>query len=308
VSTWTAARARRLDQIAGPDGVVVGAAVDHRDSLRAALARKGLPAPTDAQLSALKLLIVKALAPAATVMLLDAETSAAQALATGMLPRDVALVVPLEAQGYGETASMPTTTMLPGWSPARGAVLGAAGAKLLLPYRIDNREQSRRQEAVVSAVLEGCRETGIALILEPIVYGEAEPALFSELVIAGAARLSELGPDLLKVQHPGSAAACRELDDACGRDVPWVLLGGGADAGRLEEQVAEACEAGASGFIVGRTLWDAALVEDAAESVARLEALSAPLLGRLGAVARQHAAPWRARVGEIAAPPPGTLP
>src|SRR5207253_3382101 len=81
MSGWTAARARRLDEIAGPDGVIVGAAVDHRDSLRAAMAKKGMPAPSDVELSNLKVQIAAALAPAATIVLLDAETSAAQALA-----------------------------------------------------------------------------------------------------------------------------------------------------------------------------------------------------------------------------------
>jgi tagatose-1,6-bisphosphate aldolase len=38
--SWTAARARRLDEIAGRDGIVVGSAVDHRDSFRLALERR----------------------------------------------------------------------------------------------------------------------------------------------------------------------------------------------------------------------------------------------------------------------------
>ena len=82
----------------------------------------------------------------------------------------------------------------------------------------------------------------------------------------GAARLAKLQPDILKLQYPGSAEACRALDAACGQAIPWVLLGGGADAAVLEAQIEDACRAGASGFIVGRTLFDAALVADSAES------------------------------------------
>ena len=48
------------------------------------------------------------------------------------------------------------------------------------------------------------------------------------MVVEGARRLAALGPDVLKVQYPGDAEACRALDAARGRDVPWVLLGGGA--------------------------------------------------------------------------------
>ncbi len=307
MSGWTPARARKLDEIAGPDGIIVGAAVDHRDSLKTALSRKGRPI-SDNGLSQLKLRIARALSPAATVFLLDAEYGAAQALAAGVLPGDVALVVPLEAQGYGDVAESPQTTFLPGWSPGKSAMLGAAGCKLLLPYRADNPEQARRQDEVVRAAVEGCRAAGVALILEPIVYNETEADRFGELVVEGAARLSAFGPDVLKVQYPGSTAACRALDAACGRDVPWVLLGGGADSGDLEHQIADACAAGASGFIVGRTLWDAALVLDVTKETELLTTTSLPLLERLGMIAREHATPWRKRVGEIAAPPPGQLP
>ena len=53
MSAWTPARARRLDELAGPDGVIVGVAVDHRDSLRAALAKKGIPKLEGRELSLL---------------------------------------------------------------------------------------------------------------------------------------------------------------------------------------------------------------------------------------------------------------
>ncbi|HEX5995553.1 MAG TPA: hypothetical protein VFY84_10465 [Jiangellales bacterium] len=38
-----------------------------------------------------------------------------------------------------------------------------------------------------------------------------------------------------------------------------------ADAEVLERQVVEACQAGASGFIAGRTVWEHALVPDASQ-------------------------------------------
>jgi tagatose 1,6-diphosphate aldolase len=304
--SWTAARARRLDAISGADGIVVGTAVDHRDSLRLALERKGLGAPTAAELSGLKLRIARALAPASTLVLLDAETSAAQALAAGAIPGTVALGVPLEAQGYGEVAEAPRTTFLPGWSPQQAARLGASACKLLLPYRPDLSEQAAAQDAVVEEAVAGCRAASVALVLEPIVYGEPEE--FAELVVAAAARLAPLGPDVLKLQYPGSLAGCRAVDDACGSEVPWVLLGGGAEPDVLEVQVADACAAGASGFVVGRTLWDSALVADERESVETLQAVSVPLLERLAALARATGRPWRERVGAIAVPAPGELP
>lgn len=308
-SAWTAANARAVDRIAGAGGVVVGVAVDHRDAMTVALERRGLPAPTAAELTELKLRVARVLAPAASVILLDAEYAAAHALAAGAVPPSTALVVPLEAQGYGDDGDVRRTTFLPGWSAAKAAHLGAAGCKLLLPYRPDVEEQRRPQEDVVRAAVEGCRSAGVALVLEPIVYARAgerlEPERFGELVVHTAERLAPLGPEILKLQYPGSADGCRALDAACGPQVPWVLLGGGADAGALERQIADACAAGASGFIVGRTLFDPALVADARESEAALERESLPMLARFAAAARRHARPWRERIGPVPAPPAG---
>jgi len=263
-------RARALDQLSSPRGVFAGAAVDHRDSLQAALAKHGLELDREG-ITRLKLRVAAALAPAATLVLLDAEYSAAQALAAGAVLGRTGLVVPLEGMGYGDVAKLDVTGFLDGWSPAKARRLGASGAKLLLPYRADVADQAARQERVVEAAVAGCREAGLALILEPIVYrreGEetAGGGRFAELVVEGARRLAALGPDILKLQYPGTADGCGAIDEACGALIPWVLLGGGADAGVLEGQVEDACRAGASGFIVGRTLFDAALVPDEAES------------------------------------------
>jgi tagatose 1,6-diphosphate aldolase len=307
---WTPERARALDQLSGSDGVIVGAAVDHRDSLRTEIARRGLPEPGDRGLTALKIEIAAALAPAATVVLLDVEHGAAEAIAAGAIPGTVALAIPLEAQGYGDVADTPTTTFLSDWSAAKAARLGASACKLLLPYRSDVEEQSCAQDDVVRRAVAECRDAGIALILEPIVYprpgeGRVPADALAELVVAGAERLAALEPDVLKLQYPGSPEACAALDRACGPLVPWVLLGGGADAGVLERQIEDACRAGASGFIVGRTLWDAALVTDAHVRGTALEERCRPLLERLATLARAHATPWRERVGSLASPVAG---
>jgi tagatose 1,6-diphosphate aldolase len=303
--SWTAARARALDEIAGDDGIVVGAAVDHRDSLGLAMRKRGLPDPTPQQLTELKLRVAGALAPAATVVLLDAEHSAAQALAAGALPGDTALVIPLEAQGYADAGDLRLTSFLPGWNAAKAAGLGASGCKLLLPYRPDLAEQRGPQAQTAKEAADACRDAGIVLVLEPIVFArdgeELAPERYGELVVETARQLREVDPGVLKLQYPG-AGACGAVDEACGPQTPWVLLGGGADQATLEGQIQEACAAGASGFVVGRTLWDGALVEDPAASEAELRDTSRPYLERIGALARAHATPWRERVGAIPAP------
>jgi tagatose-1,6-bisphosphate aldolase len=303
----SAQRARALDRLSSPQGVIAGAAVDHRDSLQVVLAKRGLELD-DAGITELKLRVAAALAPAATMILLDAEYSAAQVIAAGALPGATGLVVPLEAMGYGDVAKVEQTAFLDGWSPAKARRLGASGAKLLLPYRADVPDQAGRQEDVVRTAVAGCREAGLALIVEPIVYrrdGEeaAGGGRFAELVVEGARRLARLEPDVLKLQYPGSAAGCEALTEACGHLIPWVLLGGGASEDVIGGQIEDACRAGSSGFIVGRTLFDAGLVADPDESRRALETHSRPLLERLAAIAERLAVPWRERVGPLPQPP-----
>jgi len=303
----SAQRARALDRLASPTGVISGAAVDHRDSLQAVLAKRGMQLD-DAGITELKVRVASALAPAASLILLDAEYSVAQTIAAGAVPGSTAIVVPLEAMGYGDVAKVAVTRFLEGWSAAKGRRLGATGAKLLLPYRADVPDQAARQDEVVRTAVADCREAGLALIVEPIVYkqeGEERAGgdRFGELVVQGARRLAALEPDILKLQYPGSAAACEEVDHACGRLVPWVLLGGGASEDVIGGQIEDACRAGASGFIVGRTLFDAGLVPDPDESRKALVAHSRPLLERLAAIAEELATPWRERVGVLPQPP-----
>lgn len=302
-------RARALDAISGRDGRICGVAIDHRDAFRAALARRGLRAVDDRSIGQFKVRIARVLAPDATVMLLDVETGAGPVIAAGAIPGGTAFAMPMEAQGYGAPHAITETTLLADWSPAQARALGASACKLLLPYRPDNIAQAIRQRAVAASCARACAETGLVLILEPIVYqvpgAELAPPRIGELIIHAAVELSALKPGVLKVQYPGSADMCRALDAACGSETPWVLLGGGADAQVLLEQVTDACQSGASGFVVGRTLFDAALVEDAAHSQRVLVEESLPLLRELNAIAREHATPWRERVGAIPVPPPG---
>lgn len=304
----TPAIARRLDALADPTGVIVGAAVDHRDSMQEVLRRRGIEDWDAARLSAFKQLVARILAPSASLVLLDVEYAAAQALAAGALPGDTALAIPLEAQGYEQLGGGPATTLLDGWDAARSAWLGADGCKLLLPFRVDRPQHAARQERVAAAAAKQLHAAGIALILEPIVFpDEAEPlddARFGDLVVEGAARLRATGADVLKVQYPRTSDGCRAITEACGR-TPWILLGGGAIRDELEAQVADACRGGASGFAVGRTLWNDAIVPDAGEAERILREQSLPLLRRLAYVARAEATPWRERVVAVPAPAVG---
>jgi tagatose 1,6-diphosphate aldolase len=303
-------RRLRLGQLADEGGVFALAAADHRDALRTAYVRAGLEPPSDEVIRELKTLIVRELAPHVTGLLLDFEWGAA-ALAEGAVG-PCPVVLPLEAQGYGDAAGGRRTTLIEGWSPARALVLGATACKLLLPYRADEPDEAAAQESVVRTAVAGCHESGLPLILEPIVHslpGEDEEAYadaYPEHVLRGVERLQPLGPDILKVQFPrspqgGEPGWCGRIDAACG-PTPWVLLGGGSDAEVFARDLAVACEAGASGFIVGRTVWQSVIGAADGAAARSLRATGVPLVERLRDIAGARARPFSERVPAVAPP------
>jgi tagatose-1,6-bisphosphate aldolase len=298
-------RRRRLLRLGGARGIIAGIAIDHRDSLRVMLERQGSTGLSTAELRSLKLALTRALAPAATAIMLDEELGGL-ALEAGAVPSTVALIMPLEAQGYETSGGGPTTTLLEDFSPAVALRYGADACKLLLPYRIDDPDPAARQEALVTSTAAACHQLGLPLVIEPVAYrrpdetagGYAEA--YPQLVIGAVKRLQPLGADLLKLPFPvqdmtsASEAtafdACRAMAEAC-RDTPWVLLGAGVDTDSFVEQIRLAAAAGASGFLAGRGIWGAALHADAKETERIAAATCRPDLERCREVAERFARP-----------------
>ena len=156
VAAAAVGRHRRLFRLGGQRGVIAGIAIDHRDSLRVMLDQRGSTGLGTAELRSLKLALTRALAPAATAVMLDEELGGL-ALEAGAVPATVALIMPLEAQGYETTGDGPATTLLDDFSPAAALRYGADACKLLLPYRIDDAGAAAGQEALVSSTAVACR-------------------------------------------------------------------------------------------------------------------------------------------------------
>ncbi len=288
------ARHDRLARWFGPDGLIIGIAIDHRDALLNAWQRRNHAPPERSAIEALKARAVRELAPDATLVLLDSEYGNA-ALRAGAVPPGIALVMPLEAQGYEAAGEQRVTALLSDFGPLDAARSGAAGCKLLLPYHPDDVASASLQDDVALSAIAACHDSGMPIVLEPIVYRlEAElsasfDARLAERVAATASHLATLGPDVLKLQFPAGtsddAAACATLSRACG-DVPWVLLGAGNDEDTFAVQVQSAVGAGAVGFIVGRTVWGGALVPDEAASADYLAEQAVPMFRRFARLAR----------------------
>jgi tagatose-1,6-bisphosphate aldolase len=276
-----------IDDLRDASGAIVGVAVDHRDTFTAALLDAGYLEISPEAVARIKLDVCDALAPTASMLLIDDATLQEARSHDRELAAPFAM--PLEAQGYGALHEVEHTRLLDWPTPSAMAEAGAVAAKLLLPIRLDHRERATAQLEVARRAVEQCHRDDLPLILEPIVWeypdDVLEPARRAELIVETAARLAPLHPGILKLQYPGSAGTCAALHEACAGH-PWLLLGGGAPIGELERQVAEARAAGAQGVIAGRTLFAGALTPDRQERLAWLREHARPALDRLVAAAR----------------------
>jgi len=303
-----AGRRRRLLRLGGRSGIVAGIALDHRDSLRAVLERRGLTGLTPADLGRSKLRLARIFAPAATAIMLDAELGELT-LRTGAIPPWVGLIMPLEAQGYEAGGDDRVTTLLPDFPVDAADRYGADACKVLLPYRVDKETTAAQQDALVRPLAIACHALGLPLVVEPVVYRrspespEAYAAAYTDLIIRAVTRLQPLGADLLKLPYPilepslvtesDALAACRAMDQAC-HGTPWVLLGGGVATTTFLDEIRIAGTAGASGFLAGRGIWGPALARDADETERLARQTGLPEFERCRAVAEQHARPLTA--------------
>ena len=303
---------RGLEACASARGTFAVLALDHRQNLRRELHPGAPETATAAEMVAFKRAVVRALAAAATGTLLDPEIGAAQCIADGSLPATAGLIVAIEATGYEGPPTARVSRVLPGWSVERAKRLGASAAKLLVYYHPDA-ANAADQERLVATVAAECRAADLALFVEPLGFDPATGGRLTgearrRCVVATAGRLMALGGDVLKAEFPYDAAvtdetawadACAELDAAS--PVPWVLLSGGVDDATFERQVAAACRGGASGVLVGRSVWAPSATMPVEERDAWLASVGRARLERLASLVDEVGVPWHARRGTLTA-------
>ncbi len=296
----TIGKLRGLQQCSSSQGTFTCLALDHRQNLRKANPVFG----DDAELSGFKLDVTGSLADLSTAVLLDAEVSAAQAIAEQALPGSTAFVVALESTGYGGSASARQSQILPGWSIEKAKRMGASMVKLLVYYHPDS-PTADEIGTLVRKVAEECGRYDIGLMLEPLSYSlDVSKKLTSaekrHVVIETAHRLVIQGVDLLKAEFPidivedqdeeGWEAACAEISAAC--PVPWIVLSAAVNYETYLKQVEIACRAGASGCAVGRAVWQEAVSMEKEARREFLQTTGRERLGRLKAVCSDLGKPF----------------
>lgn len=305
MSNLTIGKLRSLQQCATEHGALAILAVDHRGNLRQAMRPDDPDSVPGSEMSAFKQQVISALAPAASAVLLDPQVGAAQCVASGAIPGQVGLVVAVEASGYSGDPGARHSQILPGWSVAKVRRMGANGVKLLVYYHPEAPTASEI-ETLVRQVAEACAVQDIPLFLEPLSYSpdparkKLSPEERRQVVIETARRLAGPGVDVLKAEFPVDisaepdeqawADACAELSEAS--RAPWVLLSASVDYETYLRQVAVACQAGASGVMVGRAVWKEVVDLKGPERTEFLQGPARQRMARLTHLCNALARPW----------------
>ncbi len=305
---------RGLQQVADDNGFLTICAIDHRGALQRAMNKQNPHAVTYQDMVDFKLDLCRAVAPLASAVLLDPLYGAAQAIAAGILPGHIGLLVSLEKTGYSGKETARITELLPNWEVEKAKRMGASAVKLLVYYRPDLKETASRQLALIARVAEQCIEADIPLLVEPVSYPVEEVGVSTkkfadmkpELVIETARQITALPIDVLKAEFPADMdfeqderkllQLCQELDWAS--RLPWVLLSAGANFKTFRTQVEIACRAGASGFLAGRALWQEGVqIRSREERMNFFESTAAPRLKELANIVSKYGKPWYTKIG-----------
>jgi tagatose 1,6-diphosphate aldolase len=261
-----------------------------------------------------KLELCSSLAGYTSAVLLDPIFGAAQCLSHGVLPNDTGLLVSIEASGYSGGKEDRITKLLDGWNVEKIKRMGASAVKILIYYRPDLTELANKQLDTVNAVAMECIKYDLPFLVEPMSYpiGNeiSNPAEFAavkeQLVIKTARDITALPIDVLKTEFPADLGykrdkpelinLCHQLDTSS--PVPWVILSAGVDFEVFCQQVKIACQAGASGFVGGRAIWQEAMyIDNARERSQYLSTVGADRLKRLTEIANKYAVPWYRKLG-----------
>ena len=137
---------RALQSISTPAGHMLIVAADQRNGMKAAIkdAPNGSDAISREELAEVKADLVRHLANHAPAILLDPEVALPQIVDDGVLARDTALVVGLDASGAETVDGLKYTRYVPGTTPHSIREQGADVAKMLWYTRPDKQDADSR--------------------------------------------------------------------------------------------------------------------------------------------------------------------
>jgi tagatose-1,6-bisphosphate aldolase len=292
----TTAERRGYHQICGRDGTMMVIACDQRGGMRSLLAPDE---ETQARigndiLGNTKADITRYLASQASCVLVDPVCAVPKMVDDGVLPRDTALLIGLDASGWDlSPEGYRISRMVEGVTARSVRQLGGTGGKIMIYLRADTPAANVANLATLKRVIDDFANEDLLLIVEFLTYpldGESTEeytALIPELIQGGTRLCLEAGAKVLKLPYPGSPESCAEVTRLCG-EVPWALLSAGVDHGTFLQQVEIAMHNGASGVIAGRSLWKDCISLDRNITRELLQAIAVPRLRQIQAVIARY--------------------
>jgi len=292
----TTGELRGYQQICGKNGAIMVIACDQRGGIRQILAKtpEDQKAISDATLGETKADVVRYLASEAPCILLDPVCAVPGVVNDGVLPRDVALLIGLDASGYDtDPAGHYLSRLVPGIDARKVRTLGGTGGKIMVYLRADHPDANGHNMAIIRQCIADFEREDLLLVVEFLTYrlpGEdaAEyKAKFPALIEGGTRLCLEAGAKVLKLPYPGTAQACAAITTLCG-DVPWSVLSAGVDHETFLGQVEIAMANGAAGVIAGRALWKDCVFLDRNRQREALRNTAVPRLKQIQAILDRH--------------------
>ena len=312
VRPLTIGRLRAFQRVFPTDGAALLLAADHGTTL-AELLDSGMPEIEGTRaLASARCAIVDALASLADGVVLEPAYGAPEVVARGLLPRDTALLVSAEcAPQFDPATGIRISPLRAGWRAADARRLGAEGAKLLVYHRADCQSAITMQRHIVETFVEECARHELLSLVECRTYAlpDEQPEDFRALraaMLLDAVRVyGALGCDALGLEWPGrsyddaaAGALYAQVEELCAS--PWLVTGTpDVDAFTFGRAVRLACQAGASGAIAGRLLWQDGLALPEREWEHWLDSTGRRGARVLRASVHEHAAPWWRRYGGV---------
>jgi tagatose-1,6-bisphosphate aldolase len=296
MTRMTTAELRGYQQICGANGAIMVIACDQRGGIRKLLASDaaGQAAISDTVLGDTKCDVTRYLAAHAPCILLDPICAVPRVVTEAALPRDVALLIGLDASGYDtDAAGHYKSKLVPGITARRVRELGGTGAKLMVYLRADHPEANAHNIDIIRKCVADFAAEDLLLVVEFLTYalpGESPgdyKAKFPSLIEGGSRICLDLGSKVLKIPYPGTPEACAAITRMAG-DVPWSVLSAGVDHQTFIGQVEIAMANGASGVIAGRSLWKDCVSLDRAVQRQLLETKAVPRLREIQAILARY--------------------
>lgn len=321
-----------MAKLSNAKGVIAAAAMDQRGSLQKSLAKaKGIADKevTFDMMAEFKTVVVRALTPYASAILLDTEFGLPAAAARAS---NAGLLLAYEKTGYDNAVEGRLPDLLPDLSAKRIQDYGANAVKVLIYYTpFEKPEINDHKHAFIERIGSECEDMQIPFFLEFIGYdpkgGDEKGLEYAKIkpqVVTGSMAeftKPQYKVDVLKVEVPVNAefvegssvykgqsaytraeatALYRKAADVTSR--PFIYLSAGVSNDQFTESLHMAAEAGTpySGVLCGRATWKDAIPVYCKSGVSALEDwLGTEGIKNINAVnaAITTAVPWTSRIG-----------